>query len=1161
MSKKAPFIYNLNRDASAAINGYLYQIKATVLHWLRLPPDNILYCECGEDIDHVMPLINRGLFGDSELRILEQIKLLKDPVSLRTPKLVASLANFFQARRDNGRRPLRFRFTCTSGAAIEQGSNFPQGRAGLSALSEIASFDRAIQVNILTETRKILSSSKVPVDRRSASERLKEFIKFVKESSNQEFEQFLGLIDWCLESGNSQEIDAAILEELRQRGICHHLEEIRCRLIVTVLEVITRSDERRLDEQSLFSTLSDASPNLHVVKLVAALRILEFGYEFSGIHEKLDILLSIAKSGSPVETKKLVNYLSRASFVEDLLVRSEQSISAHWLNDVPYIELETTERRIFSDAELDEFIASESTIHLKVRISDDHFASEDYPLEAAGKDREYLRELIELNDLTKVSLFKAYEKQPNLLILGAPGFGKSRFLRELHRTASIRGLAVLAEASPDSQQFFLPIYMPLTHLAASVSSNEGQPSDLSTFWDALAVYLERVLCTSIRATEVMEIAETGRVLFLLDGLDEVGTVLQRDLTAKLIESLMARYPSCRFVLTSRVDPYRRENNFHQGLASVEIGALSQDQVALFVEEWVEHTHQSENNEDRWREFDRLVELLQNDNVARFTKSPLLLGLVLSLERQTGSIPDNKAVLYRSVISLLLREWESTKGSRTSSPCELLQKSSISYDSLFEQLSVLAYELVIEGKTDIPEHRLIKALSTLRSSADKRDLNWGSAMALSIRDRTGIVVETVPEVYSFPHRSFVEFLASQYLSGLDNFVTTAKALMAKSDSGKQSTIFLIQSDASKGNFERVAALTLDLLGDEQLASSAAEVISCAICQSFKTHIAGQLAMDRVKTDLLKRFDAADSEERKTVGAKMALVGDSRFKADNNFLPVSVNYGFKIINGGQFVMGKEEDGRFLRHYANTESFWVSEYLVTVDQFRQYLEMTKTQPEDLKCVSAPGNYPVTRVSWFEAIDYCNWLLTQLDNEYELFADALGGKEFCARMPTEAEWERAARGADGRSFPWGESPGGNFASMQEENLPARCTVGCFPSGRSPEGVYDLCGNVWEWTTTRRGRHRTDTSFDYPYRSEDGREDLNSHFSASRVIRGGSVEHASVSSEAYPGRKLPEVGFRVVLSENHLTPGDGSVPLDTVATDLEAPYIIGGLRYPQKTG
>lgn len=152
-----------------------------------------------------------------------------------------------------------------------------------------------------------------------------------------------------------------------------------------------------------------------------------------------------------------------------------------------------------------------------------------------------------------------------------------------------------------------------------------------------------------------------------------------------------------------------------------------------------------------------------------------------------------------------------------------------------------------------------------------------------------------------------------------------------------------------------------------------------------------------------------------------------------------------------------------------------------------------------------PVVGVSWYEAAAYCRWLA------------AKSGKPY--RLPTEAEWEKAARGMDGRRYPWGNTWDASCCNNKESGPGKTVPVGQYPRGDSPYGVGDLAGQAREWCNSRFAS--------YPYRIDDGREETEGN--DPRVLRGGSWNdgigwcRCSCRIWNYPGNGAPNRGFRCV--------------------------------------
>jgi toxoflavin biosynthesis protein ToxD len=155
-----------------------------------------------------------------------------------------------------------------------------------------------------------------------------------------------------------------------------------------------------------------------------------------------------------------------------------------------------------------------------------------------------------------------------------------------------------------------------------------------------------------------------------------------------------------------------------------------------------------------------------------------------------------------------------------------------------------------------------------------------------------------------------------------------------------------------------------------------------------------------------------------------------------------------------------------------------------------------------------PVVEVSMVDAKAYCAWLNKETGKVY--------------RLPTEAEWEKSARGTDGRTYPWGTDFDPWRCNTLESGKRGTTPVGTYtPSGDSPFGVRDMAGNVWEWTSS--------LELPYPYKADDGREDPEGQ--GVRVIRGGAwyysrkLARCAAREGVKPNYVSASVGFRLVLS------------------------------------
>ncbi len=152
----------------------------------------------------------------------------------------------------------------------------------------------------------------------------------------------------------------------------------------------------------------------------------------------------------------------------------------------------------------------------------------------------------------------------------------------------------------------------------------------------------------------------------------------------------------------------------------------------------------------------------------------------------------------------------------------------------------------------------------------------------------------------------------------------------------------------------------------------------------------------------------------------------------------------------------DDELRRHKITLPRYYIARYPVTVAQFRTFADDSGYHPEHEESLRGLANHPVVNLTWYEALKYCEWLTECLrvwDGTPEPLATLLRQEGWQVTLPSEAEWEKAARGTDGRIYPWGNEPDPNGANYADTDINTTSAVGCFPSGASPYGVEDVGG------------------------------------------------------------------------------------------------------------
>jgi formylglycine-generating enzyme required for sulfatase activity len=324
------------------------------------------------------------------------------------------------------------------------------------------------------------------------------------------------------------------------------------------------------------------------------------------------------------------------------------------------------------------------------------------------------------------------------------------------------------------------------------------------------------------------------------------------------------------------------------------------------------------------------------------------------------------------------------------------------------------------------------------------------------------------------------------------------------------------------------------------------------------------------------------ERAAAGRALAKLGDPRpgvgLRSDG--LP---DIAWCQVPAGPFTMGSPDDSlSFIgketpQHRRNLAAFRVSRYPVTNAQFAAFTEAggyaevqywtqaaqeqvwrdgkvkawnddePREGPYDFGEPLNLPNHPVVGVMWYEAVAFCLWLTEALRQCGEIGADEE------VTLPTEPQWEKAARGDGGRVYPWGGEIDPERANYGDTAVGAASAVGCFPGGASPYEVEDLSGNAWEWCRTR---------WEESYEGYQDDNDLEG--SSSRVLRGGAFNSDTGDVRcAFRDGDLPYlcshcVGFRVVLAPPSALASD-TLGNSRLCRELPGSVVSGGGGPPRR--
>lgn len=768
-----------------------------------------------------------------------------------------------------------------------------------------------------------------------------------------------------------------------------------------------------------------------------------------------------------------------------------------------------------------------------------------------------------------------------LVLLGAPGSGKSTFINYITQCLAGEELGKLnanlqtmtqpmpdeveqtrskkdkeADRQPWSHSYLIPVRVILRHFAAAYLPLKNGKATADLLWQHICADLKDAVQDDFAEDLKAELQEKGGLL-LLDGLDEVPDAdEQREQLKAVITDFAAAFGKCRILITSRPYAYRQESWRLGGFVDMTLAPFTDPQIRFFIEKWYEHVaplrnYRSDDAKGRAERLKRAI--FGSDRLHVLAEQPLLLTLMASLHAWHGSdLPDKRERLYVEAVDLLLERWEKQRVEQRRDGTQLVQPSLQEYlqvgrETILSVLERIAYDVHagqanLEGCADIARTTLVNSLLEVSKNPQVRPLELVNYLI----QRAGLLLPEGNTLFRFPHRTFQEYLAARYLTSERVEYPDKIAELLRSDPGRWREVALLAIAKAAEGYGGSVWNMVDTFCPHlptnpnfvQADSWGAQIAGQGLLESAKLDnlsVRNEEKVERVRQGLIHvmRSGKFNPRERALAGRTLAGLGDPRFDPKRWFLPNDPMLGFVEIPAGEFIMGSKKkidkharSDELPQHILNLPTFYIARFPVTVAQFRA----SSIQPGNTDAFADPDNHPVRWITWNEAVAYCNWLEEVLRTSdqapLELIDKLRAG--WTIVLPSEAEWEKAARGIEGQIYPWqGGAIDGTFTNYSLTGIGYTSAVGCFPTGASPYGVEEVAGNVWEWTRS--------VYDEYPYptdkRSLLQRETLQRDDRKLRVWRGGAYyDSVNYVRCAYRDRSFPHIrshdlGFRVVVS------------------------------------
>ncbi len=672
----------------------------------------------------------------------------------------------------------------------------------------------------------------------------------------------------------------------------------------------------------------------------------------------------------------------------------------------------------------------------------------------------------------------------DIVILGEPGTGKTLLLKYI----MIMLLKGKGEEKLGLNSDIIPFYAPIGEL-----SNPDEES----FVD----FIKRVCLFekySIPDHTFKTLLNNDGGIILLDGLDQVVDEPTRNKICKWIDKARQEFVSTSFIITSRPAEYKGNSRLGSNVLVLSIQDLSYENIERILKHWFEavETTIHPDDEGNWKKkvSKDAYEIVENIRSSEYLKTlvvnPMILQILGLIIRSRGNrLPQNKIELYYECSEVLIEKWikENKPG---------LELNRGETRRIFHSLALWLHK---NKRYTAPKEDIENQLKEYLRHLEKSNIE-PTSLFLNIKDRSDFFKMHGDTGYGFTHLIFQEFFAAEKIKNdrnidilVENYenewwkqvILLALAFdnpslveefierMPKTEHFKadKADIDLVVKVINEAPVKPIKPL-VSALKDKDLPPESRQ----NVMRVFKKISEDKVGENKIVIDALEEMVSDTDDALADSAYEVLKVLDA---ADNIVAPYEsriIKYEkdkseMVLIPSGSFLYGEQEDYKKVdskekpQHIINLPAFYIDLYPVTNRQFCLFLNETKPGIENLnkwiyldgksgseKCriIMKQGNYtvesgyeehPVIYVTWFGANAFTNWV----------------GK----RLPSEQEWEKAARGTDGLIYPWGNNFEKGYCNSSESGILHTTAVKQFPKGKSPYGCLDMPGNVFEWTNS----------------------------------------------------------------------------------------------------